>query len=126
MSTIPISEDVRVTPGVLPTGGSARTITGLVLTTNSRVPIGTVASFASAALVGAFFGFTSTEYQNALKYFAGFNNSNKKPGAMLFAQYPLAAVAAYIRGGSLASLTLAQLQAFTGTLTITINGVVKS
>lgn len=126
MSTIPVSEVVRVTPGVLPAGGSAQTITALVLTTNTRVPIGTVSGFTTSTAVGNFFGFTSTEYQNALKYFAGFNNSNKKPRTIYFAQYPLAAVAAYVRGGSVASLTLAQLQAFSGTLSITINGVLKT
>lgn len=126
MSTIPVSEVVRVTPGVLPAGGSAQTISGLVLTLNTRVPTGTVAAFTTSTAVGNYFGFTSTEYQNALKYFAGFNNSNKKPRMLSFTQYPLAAVSAYLRGGDVSSLTLAQLQAFSGTLSITINGVLKT
>lgn len=126
MSTIPVSEVVRVTPGVLAAGGSALNLSGLVLTTSYRVPIGQVLSFGSADAVGSFFGFTSTEKRNADKYFAGFDNSNKKPGAMLFSQYPQAAVGAYLRGGSLSGLTLAQLQNFSGTLSITIDGVLKT
>ncbi len=126
MSTIPVSEVVRVTPGVLAAGGSALNLSGLILTTNYRVPIGAVQAFGSADAVGEFFGFTSTEKKNADKYFAGFDNSNKKPGRLLFSQYPLAAVEAYLRGGSLAGLTLAQLQAFSGLLEVTIDGVLKS
>ncbi|CAN7374155.1 DUF3383 domain-containing protein [Bradyrhizobium sp. LjRoot220] len=126
MSTIPVSEVVRVTPGVLPAGGSARTITGLVLTTNTRVPIGTVAAFSSPEAVGNYFGFDAAEYQNSLKYFAGFDGSNKRPASMLFVQYPLTNVAAYVRGGDVSQLTLAQLQGFSGTLSVTIDGVLKT
>lgn len=126
MSTIPVSEVVNVTPAVLPAGGSAIDIVGLILTTSTRPPIGSVLSFASQAAVSSFFGPTSAEAQNATVYFAGFNNSNKKPGALQFTQYPAAAVAAYLRGGNISALTLTQLQALSGTLNVTVNGVVKS
>lgn len=126
MSTIPFSKVVRVTPNVLPAGGSARTIIGLILTTNTRVPIGTVAAYSTAEAVGNFFGFDSAEYQDALNYFAGFDGSSKRPASVMFVQYPLANVAAYIRGGDVSELTLAQLQAFSGTLSITIDGVLKT
>lgn len=126
MTTIPISEDVRVTPGVLPAGGSAVNLTGLVLTTSTRAPIGSVQSFASPDAVGNYFGQTSTEERNAEKYFAGFDNSTKTPGVILFAQYPLASVAAYVRGGNVSGLTLTALQAFSGTLSVTIDGVLKT
>jgi hypothetical protein len=126
MSTIPISEDVRVTPGVLPAGGSAVTLTTLILTQNTRIPIGTVAEFSSIEGVTDFFGAGSAEENNAEHYFPGFLNSNKKPAKVAFAQYPLAAVAAYVRGGDVSGLTLAQLQAFSGTLSVTINGVLKT
>lgn len=126
MSTIPVAEVVRVTPGVLAAGGSAANLTGLVLTTNTRVPIGTVSQFASVAAVSLFFGATSAEVQNATKYFAGFDNSNKKPARILFAQYPQDDVAAYVRGGNISGLSLTQLQALSGTLSVTIDGVVKT
>jgi hypothetical protein len=55
-NTIPASEIVTVTPNVLAAGGSSLDLNGLILTTSSRVPIGTVASFATPAAVGAYFG----------------------------------------------------------------------
>ena len=126
MSTIPVSEVVRVTPGVLPAGGSALDLSGLVLTTSTRPPIDAVLTFSSDTAVANYFGAETVEARMAQKYFAGFDNSNRKPGAMLFAQYPLAAVGAFLRGGSLEDLTLTELQAFSGTLSVTINSVLKS
>jgi hypothetical protein len=122
--SIPASDVVQINPAVISAGGSALALNGVVLTQNSRVPIGVVSSFAKAADVGTFFGLTSTEYQWALTYFAGRNNATIIPGAMLFAQYPEAAVPAWLRGGSLAAMTLAQLQAVTASLlTIVSDGV---
>lgn len=126
MSTIPVSEVVRVNPSVLGAGGSAVDLNGLILTANTRVPIGAVLAFSSLTAVGAFFGLTSTEYTLAVKYFAGYNNSFKKPGKIFFAQYPLDDVSAYLRGGNLSSMTTAQLQALSGPLSITVDGVVKA
>src|SRR5579883_1767550 len=108
MSTIPISQIVSVTPNVLNAGGDALVLNGLVLTNSTRVPIGTVASFPNdGESVSNFFGAASAEAATAAVYFLGFDNSNVKPGQILFAQYPQAAVAAYLQGGSVASLTLA-------------------
>jgi hypothetical protein len=121
-SSIPASSIVSVTPNVLSAGGPALDLSGLVLTANTRVPIGSVLSFPSAAAVASFFGASSTEATIASVYFAGFDNSNVKPGAVLFAQYPAAAVSAWLQGGNVANLTLAQLKALTGSLTMTING----
>jgi hypothetical protein len=79
-------------------------------------------SFETASDVADFFGPTSPEAGAAAIYFLGFDNSTKKPGALLFAQYPAADVAAYLRGGSLAGMTLDQLKALSGVLTITVDG----
>jgi len=125
MASIPASEIVSVTPSVISAGGSALDFNALVLTTSTRVPIGSVLSFPSAASVLSYFG-PGTEYSIAQIYFAGFDNSNVKPGAMLLAQYPASAVTSYLRGGSLAALSLTALQALSGTLSVTVNGVVKT
>jgi hypothetical protein len=126
MSTIPASAIVNIVPNVLAAGGSALDLSGLFLSTNTRVPIGTVKSFSNLTDVQTYFGAGATESTAAGIYFLGFDNSNNKPGAILFAQYPTAAVSAYLRGGSVAALTLAQLQAITpGTLTVLIGGVSK-
>lgn len=119
--SIPASDIVSVTPSVISAGGSALDMNGLCLTESAQVPIGTVAPFASAKGVADYFGASSWEAALATIYFNGFDNSNAKPGNMLFAQYPGSAVAAYLRGGA---ITLAQLKAVVaGVLTIISDGV---
>lgn len=120
--SIPASQIVSVNPGVLSSGGTSLALNGLFLTQNALMPSASVMSFASAAAVGAFFGLSSTEYSMALIYFNGYDNSTIKPQAMLFAPFQTGVVAAWLRSGSLASVTLAQLKTFSGTLTITMNG----
>lgn len=120
---IPASQIVAVTPSVLSAGGSALDLNGVLLTANTRVPIGQLLSFPSSSAVSAYFGATSQEAALAAIYFLGFDNSNVKPGAMLFWQYVWQnPVAAYLWGGSIAGLGLAQLQALSGSLTVSING----
>lgn len=128
MTTIPASEIDQVTPSVLGAGGSALDAIALVLSTSTRVPIGTVQSFSSGASVASFFGAGSAEDAVAnggvgkgSGYFGGFSGSNKKPASVLFAQYNQNAVAAYLRGGPF-TLTLAQMQALSGSLTAVIDG----
>lgn len=124
MSTIPASQIVNVIPNVLSAGGNALDIIAVMLTENDQVPIGVVQPFATAADVSSYFGPASDEYALAVIYFNGFDNSNVKPSKLYIAQYPTAAVGAYLRGGDLSGLSLTELQAFgTGTLTISINGV---
>lgn len=120
--TIPASAIVDVTPSVISAGGSALDLQGLLLTESTRPPIGQVLSFPTAAAVSDFFGASSTEAAKATIYFNGFDNSNKKPGSILFAQYNPAAVAAWLRGGKVSGLTLTQLQALSGVLTLTVDG----
>lgn len=125
---IPASQIVSDNPGVIAAGGIGIDMVAVVLTTSTRVPIGQPMQFSSALSVGLFFGLNAPEYSAALIYFNGFDNSPIKPNHILFAQYPqLAAVPPYLRGGSLAAMTLAQLQALTsGTILVTINGVVHT
>lgn len=123
MSSIPASEIVAVNPNVLSAGGQALDLSGLVLTNSQRVPIGQILSFASADDVSDYFGSSSIEAAGAGIYFSGFDGSQVKPAALLFSQYNTTAVAAYLRGGSLETVTLAQLQSMAGVLTLTVNGV---
>lgn len=123
MSTIPASLFARVLPSVLAVGGSALDMITLMLTTSTRVPIGTVVSFPDDDSVGDYFGAGSDEAAKASTYFLGFTNAQTLPGSLLFAQYNRAAVAAYLRGGNIgAALTLAQLQALSGSLTVVMDG----
>ena len=122
--SIPASFFVGSTPGVIGGGGSPLSLNGLALTASTRVPIGTVASFPALSEVQNFFGYSAPESAAAAIYFGGFINANQSPGVLHFAQYPWQApVPAYLWGGSMAAVSLSQLQAISGVLTITIDGV---
>ncbi len=125
INSVPASYFAKVNPNVLAAGGNNLALIGLFLTNGTRVPIGAINSFPSLQSVSSYFGSSSTEYAQAAIYFGGFIGATQSPGALLFAQYPTAAVAAYLRGGPVgASLTLTQLQALAAdTLTIISDGV---
>lgn len=124
---IPANKIVSVNPSVLSAGGVAVALNGLILSAATAIPLGTVQNFSTAKAVSDVFGASSTEAGLAAVYFAGYDGSTQKPGNLLIAQYPTAAVAAYLRSGSMSQLTLAQIQAIApGTLSITVNGVVKT
>ena len=120
--SIPASAIVDVTPGVLAAGGTGLELNGLFLTDSTQIPYGVVQSYPTLSAVSAAFGPAAPEVAAAAVYFNGFDNSNIKPGAILFTQYPwIGAVNPFLIGGI--GLTLAEVQAATGVLTITINGV---
>jgi hypothetical protein len=123
MTTIPASELVRVNPNVLNAGGNALDLLGMVLTLNTRVPYGQVLSFPNDGVsVSNYFGPSSTELTIANRYFNSFDTSTQKPDAILFTQYPATSLSAYLRGGPVNQLTIPQLQALSGTLTIVMDG----
>lgn len=132
MTTISADLFVATNPSVVAAGGTALNMNGLILTTDPRVPIGSVMSFSQGAVSG-YFGATSVMARVAnggagfgSGYFGGFDTSTIKPAAMLVAQYPLTAVSAYLRGGNISGLTLTQLQAINGTLSVTIDSVLAT
>lgn len=120
-SYIPASALVQISPSVIGASGSALSMTALVLTTSTRIPIGSTLSYPTAAAVSNAFGPTSDEAIFAGIYFQGFDNSNVKPGVITFAQYPMAAVGAYVLGAPLTQ-SLTQLQALSGSLSFVVNG----
>ena len=126
MSTIPFSQVVQVVPSVLSANGIAVDLNGLVLTQNALAPYGTVLDFADAAGVQSYFGASSDEATIASIYFNGYQNGTQLPGSLLMTRYPEVAIPGWLRSGSMASVTLGQLQTFTGTLAITIAGVVQT
>lgn len=124
---ISASEIVNIIPSVLSAGGNSLDLNGVMLTANPRVPIDTLITFPDAASVTSYFGSGSQESALGSIYFKGFDNSTKKPGQLYFWQYAwLQPVSAWLRGGSVASLSLAQLQALAGTFTVTIDGADKT
>jgi hypothetical protein len=125
MTTIPLSSFDSVQPGVISGGGAALDLIGLVLTNNAYVPVGQAMAFPSQQAVAAFFGQASTEAEMAAVYFNGFVGSTKTPGSLLFYFYNTSPVGAYLRGGSMAGVTLAQLQSYTGGVGVVIDGTTK-
>lgn len=126
INSIPASQIVGITPSVVSGGGAGLELIALMLTNSNRVPIGQILSFPSSLSVSAFFGAASLEYQEALVYFAGFIGGNVLPGALLVAQYPVTSVGAWLRGANISALTLTQLQALGGILTVTIDGTLHT
>ena len=125
--TIPVSSIVSVNPGVVGAGGSPLALNGVILSKSLYIPTGSVQSFADASAVSDFFGPSSTEYALSQIYFQGFDNSTIKPGALMFAPFVDTARAGWLQSGSLAGMTLTDLQALgSGTLIITVDGVAKT
>jgi hypothetical protein len=120
--TIPASEFVNVIPGVINGGGSPLSLNGLILSQDTHLPTKSVTPFGSSSAVAAFFGPGSPEFFAADQYFLGFDGSTIKPNTLLFAPYVAADRAAWLTSGSLAGVTLTQLQAFSGTLALTVDG----
>ncbi|MGF6444392.1 DUF3383 domain-containing protein [Paraburkholderia youngii] len=124
--SIPISQIVRILPGVLAAAGSAVDLNGFILSKSSRLPTGQAVPFADAADVGAYVGQQSIEAEMATIYFRGFQNCTKTPGMLYLARYNEVAVPAWLRGASLAEMTLDELNAVSGPLAVTVSGVVHS
>ena len=124
--TIPASDIVVVNPGVVGSGGNPLALNGVMLSQSAYLPTNAVQSFASADAVRAFFGAASAEYALAQTYFLGFDNSTVKPGTLLFAPFVATARAAWLQSGTLSAMSLTDLQALSGVLTVTINGVAKT
>jgi len=124
--TIPVSNIVNIIPSVVTAGGTSLQLNGVIVDQSPNIPQNTVQSYSSLSAVGAFFGTSSTQYALASIYFAGYTNGTQYPSTLFFAPYNAAAVGAWVAGGSLAGLSLTALQAITGTLSVTIDGTVKS
>lgn len=120
--SVPASRFVNIVPGVIGTGGNPLSLNGVMLTTNGSIPLGTVKTFSSASDVSDWFGATSDEYNLATVYFNGFENSTVKPGYLHVVQFNTAAVAAYLRSGSMSAVSLTDIQDVAGTLTVTVDG----
>lgn len=120
--SIPASQLVNVIPSVLGAGGNPLSLNAVFLTEDTSPPIGTVLAFTTLAAVQTWFGATSAEAKFAAVYFTGFTGATTLPGTLYFYQYNPAAVSAYLRGGSLAGVSLTTIQGFTGTLVIVVDG----
>ena len=128
IQAIPASQIAQVNPGILPAGSSPLQFWGLIVDDNvgangyPLLPIGEVTLFSSETDVNNYFGASSQEAGLANVYFTGPVNAQTTPSGLLMVQYALNAVPAYLRGGSTALLSLAQLQTINASLTVVIDG----
>lgn len=120
--SIPASRIVTINPSAVGTGGNPLAMNTLLITTGLTRVIG-VQLFGSAAEVGAFFGLTSDEYAFASRYFLGYDGAFKLPSALYVVQAPTAPLPAILRGASVRGMTLTQLKAISGNLTVSVDGV---
>lgn len=120
--TIPARKLVDVIPGVLGAGGNPLSLNAVMFSPDESIPIGAALAFTSLATVQDFFGPTSDEAILAERYFAGFVGCTTLPSTLYFYRYNSSAAAGYLRSGSLAALTLAQLQLLSGTLVVVADG----
>lgn len=121
-SSIPANDIVNVVPGVVSAGGTGLDMAGLILSESARIPVGVVLRFSNVRDVQDYFGPSSDEAKAAVIYFNGYTGSFIKPAFVLFSALTLTARAGWIRGGAL-GLTLTELKALTGVLTVTVGGV---
>lgn len=126
MNSIPASKLVAVIPGVLGTGGNPLALNAVFGSDSARIPIGTVYLAPGLQAVQDHFGVNSPEAALAQVYFGGFSNATRLPGRLYFAQYNAAPVAGYLRSGAFTGVPLTALQALSGALTVTIDGVVHT
>jgi hypothetical protein len=121
--SIPASQLVNVIPSVLSPGGNPLSLNAVFLTEDTSIPFGVAQAFANAASVASWFGPNSQEAIDAANYFAGYSTASVLPSTLYFFQYNPNAVAAYLRSANLSAVSLAALQALSGTITIVIDGM---
>jgi hypothetical protein len=91
----------------------------LFLTNNDWAPLYEVLSFDSETAVANYFGATSQPARLATEFFSGYTGTS---ATMLFTRYPELPARAHLYGSNISNLTLAQLQAINGSLTISSEG----
>lgn len=124
MKSIPAKRYVSVIPSVLGTGGNPLALNGVMVDNSgdTSIPVGTVQAFTQSEFA-LWYGANAIETLLAGFYFGGFLGADTLPETLYVVQYNTAAVAGYLRGGNISGLSLTALQAFSGTLTIVIDGV---
>jgi hypothetical protein len=123
-TSVNINKVISVANSVVSAYSSGFIPQGLLLTRNTILPTQTVEPFKSVNEVGAYFGTTSLEYENANKYFVAETININTPPSLYFARYTDTEVAPYIRGSALnVSVDLPILQAITaGSMTVNFAG----
>jgi len=91
----------------------------LFLEQSDHTPLYAVQPFSSVTAVENFYGVTSQEATLAQEFFAGYSGDS---ATMLFTRFPSEPARAHLYGANIAGMTLAQLQAINGSISITSQG----
>lgn len=123
LASIPASEIVTVLPSVLGAGGTAMALNAVIISDDVKF---VAKEYSNADAVGNDYGTTSEKYKFAQIYFNGFTDSTVKPSALFISKYSAVDSTAKLTGASLRSMSLDQLKAITGAISVTIDGVLKT
>ena len=123
LASIPASEIVTVLPSVLGAGGTAMALNAVIISDDVKF---VAKEYSNTDAVGNDYGTTSDKYAFAQIYFNGFTGSTVKPSALFISKYSAVDSAAKLTGASLRSMSLDQLKAITGAISVTIDGVLKT
>ena len=123
LASIPASEIVTVLPSVLGAGGTAMALNAVIISDDVKF---VAKEYSNAGAVGNDYGTTSDKYKFAQIYFNGFTGSTVKPSALFISKYSAVDSAAKLTGASLRSMSLDQLKAITGAISVTIDGVLAT
>lgn len=123
LASIPASEIVTVLPSVLGAGGTAMALNAVIISDDVKF---VAKEYSNADAVGNDYGTTSDKYKFAQIYFNGFTGSTVKPSALFISKYSSVDSAAKLTGASLRSMSLDQLKAITGAISVTIDGVLAT
>lgn len=125
--TISLRQYVAITSAVAASGGVAqRDLIGRLFSENPKTPVGTILEFGSAAAVGLFYGYSSSEYLRALFYFGFVSKALSAPRRLSYARHARVASPARVYGSTPVA-SLVDFQAITGgTLSLTVGAQTAS
>lgn len=120
--SIPASNLVAIYPAVIGGGNP------LGLNTNLFVQDAVYQNYEyfSADLVGQHYGLNSAIHNGAIVYFNGFEGATTRPNSLFISTYNSDEVSAKIIGGDVSTTSIAALKLITGSLSITVDGAVKT
>lgn len=120
--SVPLSEIIKINPGVLGVGNNGNDLYGLLITKNGVLPSSQLTTMNNADQVKTLFDGDSTEYELANVYFTGFAKADRSPDILYMAPYSQGDTSASLQGGNISSLTVNEMRALSGVLTISIDG----
>lgn len=124
--SVSLNKIVKINPGVLGVGNNGNTLYGLMLTKNGSLPASQISIFNNADQVSTLFGGDAIENTLANVYFSGFTDSQRTPDFLYMAPYYTGETSASLQGNNISYLTVEQMRALSGAMTITIDGITQN